>query len=72
LKISGFSFVRNGVSLYYPVAESIRSILPICDEFVIAVGKGDEDDGTREAIAAIGDPRIRIIDTVWELSLIHI
>jgi len=66
LKISGFSFVRNGAKLYYPVVESIRSILPICDEFVIAVGEGDEDDGTREAIAAIGDPRVRIIDTVWE------
>jgi hypothetical protein len=66
MKISGFSFVRNGVKLYYPVAESIRSILPICDEFVVAVGRGDEDDTTREAIERIGDPKIRIIDTVWD------
>jgi len=66
MKISGFSFVRNGVKLYYPVVESIRSILPICDEFVIAIGKGDDDDPTRELVAAIGDPKIRIIDTVWE------
>jgi len=66
MKISGFSFVRNGVSLYYPVAESIRSILPICDEFVIAVGRGDEGDTTRQAIEAIGDPKIRIIDTEWK------
>jgi len=66
LRISGFSFVRNGIKLYYPVVEAIRSILPICDEFVIAVGEGDPDDTTRELIAAIGDPRIRIIDTVWE------
>ena len=66
MKISGFSFVRNGDKLYYPVVESIRSILPIVDEFVIAVGKGDPDDQTREKIAAIGDPKIRIIDTVWE------
>jgi len=65
LKISGFSFVRNGVKLYYPVAESIRSILPICDEFVIAVGRGDEDDTTRKEIEAIGDPKIRILDTLW-------
>ena len=68
MKISGFSFVRNGVSLYYPVAESIRSILPICDEFVVAVGKGNEGDRTREVIEAIGDPKIRIIDTVWDES----
>ena len=65
MKISGFSFVRNGVKLYYPVAESIRSILPICDEFVIAVGKGDPDDTTRDMIEAIGDAKIRIVDTVW-------
>jgi hypothetical protein len=39
MKISGFSFVRNGIKLYYPVIESIQSILPICDEFIIAVGK---------------------------------
>lgn len=66
MTISGFSFVRNGVSLYYPVAESIRSILPICDEFVVAVGRGDPGDRTREVIASIGDPRIRILDTVWD------
>lgn len=66
MKISGFSFVRNGVKLYYPVVESIKSILPICDEFVIAIGKGDEDDKTRELVSAIGDPKIRIIDTIWE------
>jgi len=64
MKISGFSFVRNGISLYYPVVESIRSILPVVDEFVVAVGKSD--DGTREAIEAIADPKIRIIDTVWD------
>jgi hypothetical protein len=69
LRISGFSFVRNGTKLYYPVAESIRSILPICDQFVVAVGRGDPDDGTRDAIAAIGDPRITIIDTVWDEAL---
>jgi hypothetical protein len=66
VKISGFSFVRNGIKLYYPVVEAIRSILPICDEFVVAVGQGDADDTTRQRIAAIGDPKIRIIDTVWE------
>ena len=66
MKISGFSFVRNAIKLYYPVVESIISILPICDEFIIAVGKGDSDDRTREKILSIGDPKIKIIDTVWE------
>ena len=66
MKISGFSFVRNGVKLYYPVTEMIRSILPLVDEFVIAIGKGDADDTTRADIVAIGDDKIRIIDTIWE------
>ncbi|PKN79795.1 MAG: hypothetical protein CVU48_04315 [Candidatus Cloacimonetes bacterium HGW-Cloacimonetes-1] len=66
MKISGFSFVRNGEKLYYPTVEAIKSILPICSEFVIAIGKGDADDHTRELIAAIDDPKIRIIDTIWE------
>ena len=65
MKISGFSFSRNAYKLYYPVAESIRSILPICDEFIIAIGRGDVDDRTREEVAAIGDPKIKIIDTEW-------
>ena len=66
MRISGFSFVRNGIKLYYPITEAIKSVLPICDEFVVAVGKGDEDDTTRDQIAAINDPKIRIIDTEWE------
>ena len=66
MRISGFSFVRNGVKLYYPIVEAIRSILPICDEFFVAVGKGDNDDETRNRIAGIDDPKITIIDTVWE------
>ena len=68
MRISGFSFVKNGIKLYYPVVEAIKSILPICDEFIVAVGKGDEDDNTRKQIEAIGDPKIKIIDTVWNLE----
>jgi hypothetical protein len=66
MKISGFSFVRNGVKLYYPVVESVKSILPIVDEFVIAVGKGDEDDNTKKKLEEIGDPKVKIIETKWE------
>ncbi|MBD3391196.1 MAG: glycosyltransferase [Chitinivibrionales bacterium] len=65
MRISGFSFARNAQKLYYPVAEAVRSILPVCDEFFVAVGAGDEDDRTREEIEAIGDSRVHIIDTVW-------
>lgn len=66
MSISGFSFVRNGAKLYYPVKESIESILPICDEFIVAVGDNDPDDNTRELIASIDSPKVKIIDTVWD------
>lgn len=64
MRISGFSFVRNAIDLYYPVVESIRSVLPICDEFVIAAG--DSTDGTTELLRGIGDPKLRVIETVWD------
>jgi hypothetical protein len=64
MKISGFSFVRNGIQLYYPVVESIKSILPLVDEFIIAVGEGTDD--TRQKIMDINDPKVKVIDTVWE------
>ena len=46
MKVSGFSFLRDGVKLGYPFVESIRSALPVCDEFIVAVGRSD--DGTLE------------------------
>lgn len=64
--ISGFSFARNADTLGYPIAESIRSILPVCDEFVIAIGKGSENDRTREIVEQINDSKIKIIDTEWK------
>jgi hypothetical protein len=66
MKISGFSMVKNGIKLYYPVVEMICSILPIVDEFIIAIGKSDDD--TRERVASLGDPKIKIIDTNWDLE----
>ncbi len=64
MKISGFSFVRNAAKLFYPIVESITSILPLVDEFVIACG--DSEDDTTEMIRSIGDPKVKIIETVWD------
>ena len=38
LMVSGFTFLRNTSKLYYPIEESILSILDLVDEFVIALG----------------------------------
>ncbi|MBK8230327.1 MAG: glycosyltransferase family 2 protein [Candidatus Eisenbacteria bacterium] len=66
MRVSGFSFVRDAVRLHYPIAEAIRSILPLCDEFVITVG--ESTDGTLERIQEINDPKIRILQTDWDPS----
>jgi len=63
MKVSGFTFLRNGTLLGYPYVESIRSALPLCDEFVVAVG--DSEDDTLERLKAIGDPKLRLIETRW-------
>src|SRR6195952_5423554 len=67
MKVSGFTFIRNAVKNDYPVVEAITSILPLCDEFIVVAG--NSDDGTRELIEAIGSPKIKIIDSVWDDSL---
>jgi hypothetical protein len=67
MKVSAHSYVRNGLTYDYPFVESIRSVLPLVDEFIMVLV--DSNDGTRNAIEAIGDPRIRIVDTVWDEQL---
>jgi len=67
MKITGFTFIRNALIYDYPVVEAIRSILPICDDFVVAVGKSDDE--TLKLIAEIDPSKIRIIETVWDDSL---
>ena len=68
MTISGFSMARNADKLGYPIKESILSILPLVDEFVIALGECDEDDNSRFLIESIGSEKIKIIDTVWDLE----
>jgi len=63
MKVSAFTFIRNGEMLGYPFIESIQSALPIVDEFVIAVGRSE--DQTLARIEAIDSDKIRIIKTEW-------
>ena len=67
MKVSGFTFIKNAEMLGYPFVESIQSVLPIVDEFVIAVG--ESDDNTLEIIKSINDDKIRIIETQWNESM---
>jgi hypothetical protein len=65
MKISGFTFLRNGIKYQLPFREAILSILPICDEFVVALGRGDDNDTTEAAIRALNSTKIKIIHTTW-------
>lgn len=65
--VSAFTYIRNGFTYGYPFMESIQSLLPIVDEYIVVIGRGN--DGTREAVAALNDAKIKIIDTVWDEAL---
>ena len=67
MKISGFTFVRNSIRFDFPVVESIKSILPIVDEFIVNVGP--DEDGTLDLVKSIGDPKIKIIQSQWNPHL---
>lgn len=67
MKVTGFTFIKNAIKYDYPVVEAIRSILPLCDEIVVAAG--DSEDDTRALISSIDSSRIKIIDTVWDPKL---
>lgn len=67
MKISGFTIVRNGEYFAYPFKEAILSILPICDEMIINVGKSD--DNTLDIVRSINDKKISIFESEWDMSL---
>lgn len=71
--ISGFTIIRNGLKFDFPFLESIRSALPICDEYVINVGLSE--DATRQAIEQLrlrlspeDAAKIKILETEWPLD----
>ncbi|HLN20639.1 MAG TPA: hypothetical protein VK213_06095 [Bacteroidales bacterium] len=66
MKVTGFTFIRNAVKFDYPLVASVKSILPICDDFIVAVG--NSDDNTLELVKSIDEKKIRIIQTVWDES----
>ena len=67
MKVSGFTFLRNAEMLGYPFVESIRSALPLCDEFIVNVGPCEDD--TLAQVRGIGDPKIRIVESAWNESM---
>ena len=67
MKVSGFTFLRNAQINGYPFIESMRSALPLVDEYVAAVGVGDDD--TLGQVKKIKDPKIKVIETIWNENM---
>lgn len=65
MKISGYTCVRNGLSLDYCFMQCIDSLLPVCDEVVVC--DSDSTDGTAERLEqlAAAEPKIRVINRQW-------
>jgi len=63
--ISGFTFLRNGAMLGYPFLQSIQSVLPIVDEFIIALGPCEDDTLEQLEALAKSESKIKIIHTIW-------
>ncbi len=73
-RTSGFTFIKHGLSLGYPVKESIQSIEPLCDEVVINVGFGQpecsEDDGTYEYLRDhFSHSKFKFLKSYWDPAL---
>jgi hypothetical protein len=64
MNVNGFSFIKNAIKYDFPVVESIKSALPLCDKFYVAVGKSEDD--TLNLIRSIDKNKIVIIETEWE------
>lgn len=66
MKVSGFTLCRNGVRLGFPFRESLRSLAPLCDEIVVALGEGE--DNTAEELQKLSGElpcELKIVNTQW-------
>jgi hypothetical protein len=63
--VSGFTIIRSAPGYDYPIAESLRSLLPLVDEVVVVAQRGD---AALAAVRGLADMRIAIVESDWEES----
>ncbi|MHB1661744.1 MAG: glycosyltransferase family protein [bacterium] len=68
MKISGFTFIRNGILMGYPFKESIRSALPLVDEFVVAACESQDDTIVELERLKEENPKIKLIYSDWNVT----
>lgn len=74
VKISGITFIKNGLTLGYPILESIQSIDHLVDEVIINVGFEDQalskDDGTFNYLREnLKGPKYIFLKSWWDPSI---
>ena len=67
MKITGVTIIRHAVKNDYPIVEAIQSILPIVDEMIVSIDKGE--DATEELIKTIVSNKLKIVYSEWDMSL---
>jgi len=65
MKLSIYTFVKDGLYYDFHVVDMLRHHLPLADEIV--VNEGYSEDGTYEAIRDL-DPKIKVSRNVWDRS----
>lgn len=58
-KISGYICIRDGIALDFCFMEAIKSLIPVCDELIVA--DFGSMDGTLGEVMKLNDSRIRIL-----------
>ncbi len=67
MKITGVTIIKNAVKNFYPVLESIGSVLPVVDEMIVSIG--DSEDETEALIKSIDSPKIKIVYSTWDMDI---
>jgi glycosyltransferase involved in cell wall biosynthesis len=73
-KISGFTFIKNGLTLGYPILESVLAIESICEEVIINVGFDDQnlekDDGTYAYLTeSLKGDKFKFVKSWWDPAM---
>ncbi len=64
--LGGAVCIRNGNMLDFPWKEAVASLLPVCDEVVVCVGTGNEDNTANDARHwSMLEPKIKVCMYEW-------
>lgn len=64
--LAGCLIIKNGTKFDYPFQQAIESVLPICDEFVVVEGVGEDDTYERLLAMREKDQKIQVVRSKME------